>query len=470
MSARRLSTVAAAVLSVHAAVAAAQPVSHPPGPQPVSPGSFTKATLAAACPSFSWAPMPWAAAYELTVFAIEDAGLAAAPALEAGLPGAAASWTPPVSDCLEPGSEYMWFIREVDGAGEPVGAWSNGMRFSVAATSPRGTGGTHHGTADGAGEPPEANEASGTAGEPGPSGSRVQITANDGNGDGSSKTPPTNREILAKLEQVLAELRAPEPAFSFALCTEPAFQGEVEAGQQMVLNGTLEGRVGAEGFGNGGMIRLKGEPAAVFEGQFKGAWDILKFGVCWDIGATVRNRRAAQAAAGGVTRAAALDGGDLADVVAGLDLADIQARLQALADRLNLDPRASLEALQDIGDLSLDDGPFGALREDGPFQRLAGSLPLPEQLRKTLQDPGALVAQFQTMRTQGLCSLDLPPALSGPIGEICNLIQNEPYSKLLTRVDNVVGDVNGTVDDIKSVVDNIRGRLPIEGDCKLFCK
>jgi hypothetical protein len=55
------------------------------------------------------------------------------PVLNAMLPGTAAAWTPSIDQCLETGSEYMWFIREVGEVGEPIGGWSEGMRFRVAA-------------------------------------------------------------------------------------------------------------------------------------------------------------------------------------------------------------------------------------------------------------------------------------------------------------------------------------------------
>lgn len=429
-----------AAFAFHAAAVSAQPAAFPPGLQPVSPGSFTQAPPAAACPGFSWAAKPGAVAYELAVHELEGrAQLGPTPVLRAIVPGAATSWTPSLSECLEPGASYMWFVREVGPAGDPVGGWSDGMGFTVAGSAPADL-------QDSKGSPKEA-------------------LAVSGNGNGPASPPPTNREILTKLTEVLAILREPEPAFSFVLCTEPAFQGEVEAGSQLTLDGTIEGRVGAEGYGNGAMVRLKGAPASKLDAKLKGGWDILKFGACWDIGATVRNRRAAAAAGmpAAPFRSAAAADADLADVVAGLDTDDLRLQLQGLADKLQLDPARSIAALQGLGDMTFDGGVFAGLGQQGIFGQLARNIPLPVNVRTVLEDPSSLLDQFQQLRSQGLCNVSLPPALSGPVGQICQLIANEPFGKLLNRVDDAVATVSG-------VVSRIEGALPTSSDCKFFCK
>ena len=82
---------------------------------------------------------------------------------------------------------------------------------------------------------------------------------------------------------------------------------------------------------------------------------------------------------------------------------------------------------------------------------------------------GAVLNGFKEIRDQGLCNLDLPPTLSGPIGEICGLIANERFSKLLDRVDTVTGTINTKVTNVTNKVQSILDQLPIQGDCKLFC-
>jgi hypothetical protein len=415
-------------------VAFAQPATHPPGLQPVSPGSFTKATTATACPSFSWAPTPRAVGYELVVHRFTDqAQLDPAPVLRTIVPGTAAAWTPASTDCLSPNHEYMWFIREVGKAAEPASGWSDGMRFSVASL--------------------QSVESTDTS---------KADTVSAAESNRPEGPPPTNREILARLDEVLVKLNEPEPQFSFVLCTEPAFQGELELQSKVKVDGTAEGRAGAEGFGNGAMARLKAKLESTFDGKLKGGWDFLKLGVCWDIGATVRNRRAQPVSAG--TRSAnAAAAGDLADVVAGLDLADLQQKLQAFADRLQIDPTRLLGTLDSLGDLDFNANPFGILGEDGILRKIAQNVPLPEKLRAIADNPSSLFDTFRELRQQGICNIDLPPALSGPIGEICQLVASEPLRPLLNRVDGAVTFIEGVVDDIKKA-------LPSADDCKFFCK
>lgn len=414
-------------------VASAQPSTHPPGLQPVSPGSFTKATTAAACPSFSWAPVPRAVGYELVVHQVtEQAQIDPTPVLRTIVPGTAAAWSPASTDCLSPNHEYMWFIREVGKAIEPVGGWSEGMRFSIASL-----------------QSVESAESSKTE------------SVNPSESNRPEGPPPTNREILARLDEVLVRLNEPEPQFSFVLCTEPAFQGELELQSQVKVDGTAEGRAGAEGFGNGAMARLKAKLASTFDGKLKGGWDFLKLGVCWDIGATVRNRRAQSASSSDPTVKAAA-AGDLADVVAGLDLADLQQKLQAFADRLQIDPTRLLGTLESLGDVDFNGNPFGILGEDGVLRKIAQNVPLPEKLRAVAENPASLLDKFRDLRDQGICNVDLPPALSGPIGQICQLAASEPLRPLLNKV-------QGAVTTIEDVVNKIQNALPTAGDCKFFC-
>lgn len=437
MTVRFLSCGVAIALIFGTGSASAQPTAYPPGLQPVAPGHFISATPAAACPAFSWAAKPGAIGYELAVHEVSHrTDIDPSPSLSVVLPGTAAAWTPAIDQCLAAGREYMWFIREVGQIGEPVGGWSEGMRFRVAA----------------AGNTPDKGiEAAADAGDRSHGGGRPE------------GPPPTNKEILERLDAVLTLLQEPEPTFSFVLCTEPALQGEVELGSQVTLDGTIEGRVGAEGYGNGAMVRLKGAPAAKLDGKIKGGWDMIKLGVCWDIGATVRNRRAQPAAAiSPFANASAAASGDLADVVAGLDLADIQAKLQALATRLQFDPARSIGALEGLGDMSFDGNPFAALGEDGIFRQLAVNLPLPENIRALVENPASLFDSFVALRDQGLCNIDLPPALTGPIGQVCQLIASEPFGALLNRVD-------GAVTTVRNVVNRIESALPTSSDCKFFC-
>ena len=133
--------VAAALVAAAGASAAvaARPVT-------VSPGSPDRLLeVAGACPTFSWVADPAAGAYELRVYRVAEGGDGAAipadaPAADEGgsaeaelalrlrLPRGATSWTPPTSECLEPGGRYAWVV----GSGGEGGRWSEARMFRVA--------------------------------------------------------------------------------------------------------------------------------------------------------------------------------------------------------------------------------------------------------------------------------------------------------------------------------------------------
>jgi hypothetical protein len=354
----------------------------------------------------------------------------------------------------------MWFIREVDATAAPTTGWSDGMRFRVsagpAALEKIGKTGADD---SGGGDRKDARVvASGRNGQPGP----------PENG-GPGQVQPTNREILEQLNAVLAKLNEPEPAFSFVLCTEPALQAEVEFSAKAKAKGEVEARLGAEGFGNGIMGKLKADLPFEMKGQIKGGWDVLKFGVCWDIGASVRNAQTSGAPDAAVRSAGALDG-NLIDLVAGLDTAALQQQLEAMASTLQLNPAASVGAMRSIGDMSIDPNPFASLGDGGLFRQLAQNLPLPPNVRTLAENPSVLLGKFQELRAQGLCNIALPPGLAAPVAEICQLQLNEPFAPLLRNVNTAVTNVNTRVNNIQSLVTDIIDALPGAGDCKFFCQ
>jgi polyhydroxyalkanoate synthesis regulator phasin len=134
MSPRRLILALVALCLVSAAVLAESP-------RPVSPGdSGLPVLIEQRCPTFSWAGAAGAKAYELLVFGLEggDENVVQAttvetanPLVQVVVPGAASSWTPDRSQCLQPGSRYAWSIRAV--GGEEVEPWSEVQIFEVAA-------------------------------------------------------------------------------------------------------------------------------------------------------------------------------------------------------------------------------------------------------------------------------------------------------------------------------------------------
>lgn len=159
----------------------------------------------------------------------------------------------------------------------------------------------------------------------------------------------------------------------------------------------------------------------------------------------------------------------LVDAVAGIDQNLLQAKLQAVADALQVNAANTVNALDTLGSMSFDSGPFAALREDGVFAELGKNLPLPPNVRTVLQNPANLLSALQDIRDQGICNIELPPALNGPIAQVCALIAGERFSKLLDRVDGVTGNIQGTVNTVRNKVEEVLDQLPIVGDCKLFC-
>jgi hypothetical protein len=101
-------------------------------PEAVSPGLDTGiGRVAGVCPTFSWAGVQGAEAYELVVYEARGVeGETAQRAVATRIPGAASSWTPSVGKCLAPGEQYVWFVRAVGAKGS--GEWSEGRVFEVA--------------------------------------------------------------------------------------------------------------------------------------------------------------------------------------------------------------------------------------------------------------------------------------------------------------------------------------------------
>ncbi len=112
------------------------------GPVPVSPGNGGGfATIASACPTFSWSAADGARGYELLVYEVRDesgaplphdtiADLASPPVIRHRIAAQALTWTPPKASCLALGGAYGWSVRAVGEAG--AGDWSAAALFAVA--------------------------------------------------------------------------------------------------------------------------------------------------------------------------------------------------------------------------------------------------------------------------------------------------------------------------------------------------
>jgi hypothetical protein len=407
-------------------------------PVPVSPGGQNKLRPANACPTFNWAPVDGAAAYELGVFPLEQRQtLAADPALRKFLPGRAAGWTPSAGECLAPG-EYVWFIRQAASTGDPIGPWSPGLAITI----------------EDAPQSPELDSTA-TATTAG-GGAAIQVAAS-GQGKPATTPPPNNNDVInAKLDEINGKLDDLLAPVSRQLCFQVG--GALEIGSQFGgdLNGEFEGRVGAEGFGNGVMGKVKAKPGWGFAAAFKGAASPT-FTICRSL-----NPIFSAPTTSAMTRAAAPLG------PSGLSDDEFTTRILALADKLQINDDRIGAALDALPDFSATPDAWSALQSDGPVAKLADIVPLPDGLRDTLRNPGQIIAN---MRAQlALCSQsNLPAVVEDLVQEFCGLASSERFSKLLDRVDAGVTTVKGTADSIRTKVDNIIDRLPTEKDCKFFC-
>ena len=93
------------------------------------------------CPTFSWSATEGAEGYKIAVFAFPDCQntpeviiyddliQVAEPIFTTLLPAPALSWTPPLSQSLLPGQNYVWFVCSL--GQENLVEWSNGALFKV---------------------------------------------------------------------------------------------------------------------------------------------------------------------------------------------------------------------------------------------------------------------------------------------------------------------------------------------------
>ena len=111
-------------------------------PEAVSPGSDLRASVVdEVCPTFSWAQVPGASAYQIAVFEMserfeglsyyEDQAAFSQPVLIKKISGSATSWTPSLEEALSNGGRYVWFVMVQDAFG--TGTWSIGKKFAVRA-------------------------------------------------------------------------------------------------------------------------------------------------------------------------------------------------------------------------------------------------------------------------------------------------------------------------------------------------
>ncbi|HET9484921.1 MAG TPA: hypothetical protein VFO79_13260 [Xanthomonadales bacterium] len=98
-------------------------------PVAVSPGDAGRTdVVGSACPTFNWGFEGKAERFELAVYLAGSADTD--PVFVQSLPGSARGWTPPLAQCLSPGTRYAWRVRAVSDA--VASAWSTSSFFGVA--------------------------------------------------------------------------------------------------------------------------------------------------------------------------------------------------------------------------------------------------------------------------------------------------------------------------------------------------
>ena len=423
------------------------------GPQPVSPGAARRAILASSCPTFSWAPGAATSAHEVGGYILDEpAQLSATPVLTAVLPARASSWTPPESDCLRPGTRYMWFLRELGPNGP--GNWSAGLAFTIAGKSEPGTDGpSQNGDAPGAAVI-DAHDAADATPTPAPKSAATTTIAAEG-----PKDPHLNPNdaILAALVTVntkLDQLLNPNPVkkeICFELAAE--LEGGVEYGGK--IDAEFEGRVGAEGFGNGVMGKIKAPMGFDFGAALKGTAS-PKFSICRELGASAN---------AGLTPTQQRMAASVSSPAASTE--DLTSKLLALAEQLQINEARATAAIDALPGFSSGSDPFSAIRNGGPLAKLADVVPLPENLRSTLRDPGQVIAGFKSQIA--LCTRnDLPAAVAGLVGEFCALANTEKFKTMIEDIASGVGNVKSTLTTIGGKVQDVIDKIAIL-DCKLFC-
>ncbi|MBI4442752.1 MAG: hypothetical protein HY649_05190 [Acidobacteria bacterium] len=300
-------------------------------------------------------------------------------------------------------------------------------------------------------------------------------------------TPPSNvithetllaklNIVLAKLDTIDATLNEPEPVFSFVFCSEPAisyggrFKGEFD------LDGTGEGRLGAEAYGNGLFARLKAVGKITSEQELALNWDILKFGFCFDLGALVRNVTSTNSSGGATPlRQASLtatDGiaanGVFLEKIKNLDQGKMLDDMLRLADTLGVDPANLQTAMGTVASLSFDTngGPLAALQlKDADREALMATLPIPAGVRPVVEDPGSFLRdQVESLLTQltqpkGICNISLPPGLEPFLAEVCKPANKDPFGPLLTGMKTTTDAINTTVNSVKSTVNTVKNKV-----------
>jgi hypothetical protein len=263
------------------------------------------------------------------------------------------------------------------------------------------------------------------------------------------------------------------------VCTELAGPNLEVAGSQKVEGRFIgQGQAGVDAFGNGFAGKVTLNTTSKFpEVSVKGAWSVLKVTICVTSPSATVKELLDKGKAG--TKATATSTGKAStrawDGVFG-DLAQLQAKFvqdgPAVIGALGLSGAKLAALLDQIDELDLEPDPAEILSDASQLlSRLADAFPLTDRLRARLMNAGSLIEKIGG-RLRNVCD-NLPASLPSDIfADICSSVgDGEALRAALEDTRKIVDNVQGTVGDIKKVVNSIDDQVfdnQRDHDCGFF--
>jgi hypothetical protein len=293
-----------------------------------------------------------------------------------------------------------------------------------------------------------------------------------------------DNELTALANQIMAKLNAPptiDDVLQFEFCTEPAFNLEGESQSWVRIEGTGQGRVGADVYGNGAVFSLEAKPGKQWEWSKKVGWDVAKLGACVDLNKlrqwATTNPATVSSTASFDSRANLTTTG-LLDSVQNIDKAALVNKMLSVANTLQMDPAKIQNAMDIAANIQESGGLFEAIQNDSSRTAILDALPIPPNFKSFLQSPGSLITTLKQVKDNGICNMTgQVPALQPLLGEICNLARNPHFAQLLDRMDTVTTNIQSRVTSVQTAVNNVSNKvqdiidvLPGGRDCRIFCR
>jgi hypothetical protein len=259
------------------------------------------------------------------------------------------------------------------------------------------------------------------------------------------------------------------------VCTELAGPNIEVGGSQRVEGRFIgQGQAGVDAFGNGFAGKVTLNTTSKFpEVGVKGAWSVIKVTLCvTSPSSTVKELVDKKNSKTKPTAKATTSGWD--GVFADLEL--LQAKFvedgPAVIGALGISGAKAAALFDQIQDIDLEPDPAEILTDASQLlSRLADAFPLTDKLRARLTNAGSLVEKIGE-RLRNVCA-NLPPSLPQDIfADICSSVsEGQALRAALEEARTIVGNVQGTVGDIKKVVDSIDDQVfdnQADHDCGLF--